>query len=104
MSPKQPQRQQHCCGIGNHPPTKCQFILELLVKLVAKLGILLQYVSQEREQILKTDRIKAIFKPNNTLLRQTRLAITQMNSIFLASEVCQVSLQNWTFKNSQFVY
>ena len=51
--------QQHRCdtyGIGNHPPTKCQFVLELLVKLVAKLGILLQYVSQEREQILKTDR------------------------------------------------
>ena len=54
---------------------------ELFAETVAKLGILLQCVSQEKEQILKTDR-KAL-QPDFlqiqglNMLRQTRLAIPQ---------------------------
>ena len=86
---KQPQQQQHpCyrCGKANHSPIPNVDLWELLAETVARLGILLQCVSQEKEQILKTDR--KILQPDFLqiqgfiMLRQTRLAIPQMNCIF----------------------
>ena len=56
---------------------------ELFAETVAKLDILLQCVSQEKEQILKTDR--KILQPDFLqiqgliMLRQTRLVIPQLH-------------------------
>ena len=62
---------------------------KLFSKTVAKLGIFLQCVSQEKEQILKTDRktLQPDFLQIQGLimLRQTRLAIPQLHFFAIGS-------------------
>ena len=86
MLAMQPQQQHPCyrCGKASHPPTKCRF-MGATCQNCGKVGQIVAVCQSGKRQ----NRQKNIEQPDSLqiqgliMLRQTRLAIPQMNSIFL---------------------